>query len=866
MGVHVRQQCLVRKMQRSLAAKAELAKLEISCGACGSLVPQKSLRSHIANDCGMRTVTCRWPGCGQEITALSFPKHEMYDCAVAKRHAACVEHAARRPCTAECPECHATFPTGFLRRHAASECCMRIMACPNANIGCGDELRAADMKRHLREECWVQLDRTERASRHKVRLERVRCSGCGYTVSAQHLLKHQRDKCPNRRVPCKHRLLGCSVMLRLSAMNDHLCVNRLLDGRSCLAFDSGRAYIALDEEDRKPPWTVEMWIWRPGLVEGTREKARTALKSYWEFQQCREKLAIGEHRLKMLEPILVAAATRCSQEKTQEAEHAREKLMDEMVAAATLRDDAKVGLVVASVVLSNTLAAAIRGVEEITRQHRLRGFDRLALASAPWYTVVPNVETGSADSEVREGGKWGNSGIKHMKTLQSDKASAILQPSDKGASTESSEPSDTRRGPLDAPIDEDKVLVADVTFPQDEKAEHGDPHPEDVREAPLSAADIVHARALGKSTTTKNDLLLREVADEKASEGGSRDPEVSDGTQEKVRNATIADEQFTSLEATQVAAEIALGEKEALFWAEWVALNGASLAEKILHLSGETLPQLKEEVVSVTGLADDLIFGTCAETNQTDEVANGNEAAADGVAVNDDSTISTTRSATKSAARKAARKARRKRKHEQQFGKKLETRIAEEVNKRGGVETLFGSESVLFQLEMGPKDRVGIKVAGKTDEPFNYRCPRERWVHLAFVSDSTGVFLLENGKTASRLRGVIVPLPMQYIGGRETACQALIQEVRYWKVKRSKQELEGLMHQVLPTSAVEDGLLGYWTFEEGAGDYVNDVTGQKIRAKKVGRGLKWVRPELMCTFKVGEPPTPSWREQNVCKV
>ena len=140
----------------------------------------------------------------------------------------------------------------------------------------------------------------------------------------------------------------------------------------------------------------------------------------------------------------------------------------------------------------------------------------------------------------------------------------------------------------------------------------------------------------------------------------------------------------------------------------------------------------------------------------------------------------------KGKSRKAAKKAKRKKKHQENFGKNIETRIAEEVGKRGGVETLFGSAKVLFQLEIGPHDRVGIKVAGKKDQIFNYRCPRERWVHLAFVSDASGVLLLENGKTASRLSDVTVPLPMREIGGRETACQCLMQEVRYWSVQRSK--------------------------------------------------------------------------------
>lgn len=866
MDVHLKRECSARKMQCSLAAKAEMAKLETQCDACGSLVPRKKLRSHHASDCGMRLMTCRRPDCAQQVPAQSLAKHERYECAIVKRNDAFVEQAARKPTTVECPECGFVVPTGLFRKHAADECRMRIVACPNKNMGCNDELFASAIKRHLRQECFVQIDRTERASRHVERLERIRCSGCGYTVIAQRLIKHQRDMCPNRKAPCKHWELGCPTMLRLSAMDEHLCVDRLLDARSCLAFDSGKAYIALGEEDRKPPWTVEMWIWRPGLVESTREKARMALKAYWEFQQSRDKLAVSKRRLAMLEPLLAAAATRSSKEKSREAEQAREKLMDEMVDAATLRDDAKVGLVVASVVLSNTLAAATRGVEELTVQDRLRGFDRLALGSTPWYAMAPDMRSGNAGGRCRDHEEGDDTAKQQVVSLQSYSTSELSQTLD-GRAPMDSRHDHTESGIVGATIRTGKSVDEETTLTQDEKSQPSNPNAQDMNEAPLSAADMVDGGDVGELATNEGEPLLDGGTENRPASDGLQSNAISNGKQEKVETTVVADEQPSSLDATQVATEVALGQKEASFWAEWVALNGPSLAKRLLRLSGDTLPQLKEEVVAVTGLAVDSIFRASGDVSKTDNFIGDEEViAAEGGAINDGSILSTNMSVKRSATRKAAKKAKRKQKHEQQFGKKLETRIAEEVGKRGGVETLFGSNNVLFQLEMGPQDRMGIKTSGKPDQPFNYRCPRERWVHLAFVSDSTGVFLLENGKTASRLRDVTVPLPMREIGGRETACQCLIQDVRYWKVKRSKDELAGLMHEVLPTSAIEDGLLGYWTFEEGAGDYVNDVTEQRFRARKVGRGLKWVRPEMMCTFQVAEAPTPSWREQNVCKV
>lgn len=850
-SVHLERECLMRKKQQDLAVKATASELQEPCDACGSLVSRKTLRAHRANECGMRLVHCSRLGCTQKVTAKSIADHERNDCATARHNAVLIDQAARRSATEECLQCHAGVPTATLRKHAVVECSMRIVACPNKHLGCDEKLRAAKVTLHLRDECFVQQDRAERASRFAKRRERVRCSGCGYTVAAPHLASHQRNKCSNRKVPCKHWELGCPVMVRLSAMDEHLKVDRLLDPRSCLVFDGGRAYIALDGGDRKPPWTVEMWIWRPGLVESTREKARTALQAYWEFQQSRVQLKAAEQRLSMLEPLLAAAATKSSKERSRETEGTRDKLMDEVVDAATLRDDAKVELVVASVVLSNSLAAATRGVEEITAQDQLRGFDRLALASTPWYAVPSDARKGKKFGGGRgEHGKGENTTVKQTRTLPSSDASSQLSQRPSGLKAGGHERGDSHH---------------QLSIPDSGNIDEG------TTSSALEAAVAGTMTGLidrGSETSSKKAVVENPAGFLRQSDllsNGGHENAVYEEAEVAGEALAGASEAHPPLDVRREAYERALAQKEASFWAEWVALSGKSLAGRVLHLSGETLPLLKEEVVALTGVSADAIFRSVGNSNN----AAGEETRPDdgfATADNDDSSASTKMSSNKSAAKKAARKAKRKQKHEQKFGKKLESRIAEEVGKRGGVETLFGSDKALFQLEIGAQDRVGIKVTGQPDQAFNYRCPRERWVHLAFVSDSSGVFLLENGKTASRLHDVTVALPMREIGGRETACQCLVQEVRYWKVKRSKDELEGWMHEVLRTPIVMEELLGYWTFEEGAGEYVHDVTEQCIRARMVGRGLNWVTPELMCTFQVGEAPTPSWREQNVCKV
>lgn len=810
--LHLRQDCLRRREQRILADKGKTLDVEIVCDACDEKLPRKNLRTHQATGCRMRLVQCL--NCKEAVQAETLADHQRLDCRAVKRNVALCRKVASRPTKTECPACHETVATSLLRRHSSDECPSRIVACPNKYLGCEEELSAADMASHIRkQQCAVLVERHERASKHHFRRQRVQCSGCGYYVVLQHLLRHHREKCPNRRVPCKHWELGCPAMLRLSAMDDHLNVAQLLHPRACLAFDSGKAYIAIGENDRKPPWTAEMWIWRPGLVEGTREKTRTALKALWEFQRARGKLASTERRLALLEPLLAEVATRAAKEQTEEAEQVRSKLMDEMIAAATVRDDAKVDLAVSVVVLSNSVASAARGVEEITAQDRLRSFDRLALGSTPWYAAAP--------SSSPEGANGRDNGARDMNLT---------------LALERSPPPTLSKEQI-----EDKTLVESKEVTSEEKALPGSAD-ENQTQGPTSAG------ATGDNIPLERNRVP-------ADDGSVLNDEKKDFDS---MLSSMAKEQ----QALEAAEEEASRKNEAGFWAEWVALSGSSLGQRILALASETLPELKDNAVAITGLDSKVLFQTADDATAEEVAGLGLNIETGGKHV-DKSTAS---KKLKSRNKKAEKKAKRKQKHEENFGKSIETRIAEEVGKRGGIETLMGSERTLFQLEMGPKERIGIKIVGKKDQVFNYRCPRERWVHLTFVADSDGVFLLENGKTASRLRDITVTLPMREIGGREAACQCLMQEVRYWKVKRSKEDLTECMHEVLPGTATKDGLIGYWTFEEGSGEHVNDVTDQRFRARKVGRGLKWAVPETMRTVEVGEPPTPSWRERNVCKV
>ena len=803
LGVHMRQECAERRKQRLLADRGKILDMSVSCAECGKMLPKRQMRAHLKNDCSTRMVQCSNPGCTLMVRAGVLQTHKRIYCKTAVRNAKLYDRQTTRKPTEKCPACHENVAARDFRSHVAEGCPMRVVDCPNKKLGCGERIKAAEIGLHLRNACGVQIDRSERASRHESRQRLVQCSACGYMVVLQHLLHHQRTKCPDRRVPCKHWEVGCPAVLRLSKMENHLKVDRLLDPRSCLVFDGGRAYIVLEEEDRKPPWTVEMWIWRPPLIESTREKARTALKAYWELKRAREKLEATERSLRALEHVLIDAAAQASTERSTEAGDSRERLTDEMIYVATQRDNAKVDFAISAVLLSNTLTSATRGVEKITEENRSHTFERLALESTPWYHAVGSSSPACNTWEQRDG---------DQARAQNDEQAADLNSFSYFPTVLAGSKTDAK-----LPFPLLATAASEGALPPD---------------------------ACGGGSIE----LQREIVPEEIENGEAK---TFVGIEDRATSILKEREMLEKIEEEESQ------RRETAFWTEWFGLSGQLLAQRLLTLAEETMPILREEAAVITGLTTEALFRVPVEEKEAPPRTTGGE---DG---DDDASASYGKDGRKK--RKAENKAKRKQRHEEQSGKNLERRIADELRSRVGVETLFGSDKAVFHLEMGPSDRVGINMVGKNKCIFNYQCPRERWVHLSFVADSGGIFLLENGNTASRLHDVNVHLPMREIGGRKTACQVLVQEVRYWKVTRSKDELVRWMHQVLPSNAVQDGLLGYWTLEEGAGEYVHDATEQRFRARKVGEGLKWCTPENMCIVEVGPPPTPSWRENNVCK-
>ncbi|RHY10726.1 hypothetical protein DYB30_000021 [Aphanomyces astaci] len=106
-----------------------------------------------------------------------------------------------------------------------------------------------------------------------------------------------------------------------------------------------------------------------------------------------------------------------------------------------------------------------------------------------------------------------------------------------------------------------------------------------------------------------------------------------------------------------------------------------------------------------------------------------------------------------------------------------------------------------------------------------------------------------------------------------SSATAGLHEVRFWSQNRP--DVATSMHDVL--GPVPE-LRGYWTFEEGAGEYVDDMAGQfprytnisyvdvHIEASSVAVNVDWVRYSTAMVQVLGDPPTASYRQRNMCKI
>ena len=116
-------------------------------------------------------------------------------------------------------------------------------------------------------------------------------------------------------------------------------------------------------------------------------------------------------------------------------------------------------------------------------------------------------------------------------------------------------------------------------------------------------------------------------------------------------------------------------------------------------------------------------------------------------------------------------------------------------------------------------------------------------------------------------------LPMRDFGGDRDSVDAgfhgLLLEARYWKGARSPQELVEYMHRLPPADRLQQGMVGWWTFEEGEGRYAFDRSELRYRSRIQG-GWREPAPEKRVAgappFGDAGAPPPASREAGVCPV
>ena len=142
-------------------------------------------------------------------------------------------------------------------------------------------------------------------------------------------------------------------------------------------------------------------------------------------------------------------------------------------------------------------------------------------------------------------------------------------------------------------------------------------------------------------------------------------------------------------------------------------------------------------------------------------------------------------------------------------------------NTQSNFSTLIDGATSKFTLETWASGnawtyKVGLSKKGSGDQTFNYVMPLNTWTHLAYVSNGTTVSLYANGE----LKGAItqtIDLPMKgfgLLGNPNESALATIDEVRYWKVARTKTEIQENMNKSVEVNSAN--LVAYWYFDDKA--------------------------------------------------
>ncbi len=126
--------------------------------------------------------------------------------------------------------------------------------------------------------------------------------------------------------------------------------------------------------------------------------------------------------------------------------------------------------------------------------------------------------------------------------------------------------------------------------------------------------------------------------------------------------------------------------------------------------------------------------------------------------------------------------------------------------------TLIDGQSVKITLESWGNDgKVGITAKGVADWAFNYVAPVGEWVHLAFVCDQNTTKLYVNGVFTDEMSHVI-NMPYKAFGQANESARMIIDEVRFWTVVRTPEEIAEFYNKSVDPSS--EGLVGYYYLDD----------------------------------------------------
>ena len=106
------------------------------------------------------------------------------------------------------------------------------------------------------------------------------------------------------------------------------------------------------------------------------------------------------------------------------------------------------------------------------------------------------------------------------------------------------------------------------------------------------------------------------------------------------------------------------------------------------------------------------------------------------------------------------------------------------------------------------------------------------WHHIAGVKDGIRWIIYVDGEAettlneAHELSGSQYNLHIGHHGAwNDFQIQGIVEELRIWEIARSEEEILTTMNVMI--SGDEEGLVGYWRFDEGEGQTVNDLSGNE---------------------------------------